>query len=80
MPLGGMTNAWAAMASSMVKMGVSSFTCTLAFLAASRAYNMSRATTTATAWPMNSTLPTAKNGSSWLMGPQLFSPGMSFEV
>ena len=49
MPLAGMTKLCAAMASSMVKIGLSSFTNTLALCAASRAYNISRATTTATA-------------------------------
>jgi hypothetical protein len=47
----------------------------LALRAASRAYSISRATTTATGWPRNSTLPSARKGSSWMIGPQLFSPG-----
>src|SRR6056300_131398 len=75
----GMTKLCAAMACSTVSMAGSSLTFTLARLAASRAYNMSRATTTATGWPKNCTVPSAKNGSSCTMGPQLFSRGRSRE-
>ncbi len=51
MALEGITKLCAAMACSTVRMAGSSLTLTLARLAASRAYSMSRATTTATGWP-----------------------------
>jgi hypothetical protein len=69
------------MASSMVKMGCEFFHQHLGFFGGfAGVQHVTRATTTATAWPTNSTLLTAKNGSSWLMGPQLFSPGRPRQV